>query len=300
MTHSLNTDATGPSEPSAPEARQGFVAVDGAELYYRDVGQGQPIIILHGGPDFDHTYLLPDMDRLADGYRLIYYDQRGRGRSTGQPADVSLASELADLDTLRQHLGLERAVLLGHSWGGILGLLYPLRYPGRASHLVLLNTAAASSRGMQRMVALRRARLAERLEGLRAMQATPAYRQGDPAVMEQFLRVLFSTGCKRPDDLARLKLLFSQATIVRGAQVEERLSQETGAREDFDLLPQLAELAVPALIVHGDYDFVPPDEAEAIARAIPGASYVLLPDCGHFAYLEAPEALRQALAGFLT
>jgi pimeloyl-ACP methyl ester carboxylesterase len=112
MTHSLNTDATGPSEPSAPEARQGFVAVDGAELYYRDVGQGQPIIILHGGPDFDHTYLLPDMDRLADGYRLIYYDQRGRGRSTGQPADVSLASELADLDTLRQHLGLERAVLL--------------------------------------------------------------------------------------------------------------------------------------------------------------------------------------------
>ncbi len=66
-----------PSNEPAP--REGYIAVENAKLHYREIGQGQPIIILHGGPDFDHSYLLPDMDRLADPFRLIYYDQRGRG-----------------------------------------------------------------------------------------------------------------------------------------------------------------------------------------------------------------------------
>src|SRR6266852_9594909 len=57
------------------------IPVGKASLYAREIGRGQPIIVLHGGPDFDHGYLLPDLDRLADAFRLIYYDQRGRGKS---------------------------------------------------------------------------------------------------------------------------------------------------------------------------------------------------------------------------
>ena len=74
----------------------------------REIGQGPPVIVLHGGPDFDHGYLLPDLDRLADAFRLIYYDQRGRGRSADQvlPEEVTLASEIDDLDMVRQHFHL--------------------------------------------------------------------------------------------------------------------------------------------------------------------------------------------------
>lgn len=61
--------------------REGRISVGKTSLFYREIGQGQPIIVIHGGPDFDHSYLLPDLDRLADSFRLIYYDQRGRGRS---------------------------------------------------------------------------------------------------------------------------------------------------------------------------------------------------------------------------
>ena len=64
--------------------RESRIPVESASLYCREIGQGQPIIVLHGGPDFDHSYLLPDLDRLADAFRLIYYDQRGRGRSADQ------------------------------------------------------------------------------------------------------------------------------------------------------------------------------------------------------------------------
>ena len=66
--------------------------VDGTALYVRAIGNGQPIIVLHGGPDFDHSYLLPDLDRLKDRFRLIYYDQRGRGRSADKLSSTLYAT----------------------------------------------------------------------------------------------------------------------------------------------------------------------------------------------------------------
>ena len=106
-------------------ARESHIPVGGAELYVREVGKGPAIIVLHGGPDFDQSYLLPEMDRLSDSCRLIYYDQRGRGKSAinVRPEDVTLASDIADLEKVRQYFHLESLTLLGHSWGSVLGIL---------------------------------------------------------------------------------------------------------------------------------------------------------------------------------
>jgi proline iminopeptidase len=155
-----------------------------ARLYYREIGQGQPLVILHGGPDFDHHYLLPAMDRLADSFRLIYYDQRGRGRSGGQvePDEVSMASEVADCLRIMEHFQLDRAALLGHSWGALLALEFALRHPDRVSHLILMNPAPASHAdlGLFRMERQRTA--AADLAAMRALSATAAYEAGDLAV----------------------------------------------------------------------------------------------------------------------
>jgi proline iminopeptidase len=99
----------------SPASREDFVAVKNAELYTRELGQGRPIIVIHGGPDFDHTYLLPDMDRLSDSYRLIYYDQRGRGRSRGELRleEISIEQTIEDLEGLQDQLGLETVAILG-------------------------------------------------------------------------------------------------------------------------------------------------------------------------------------------
>ena len=90
------------SQRTSP-AREDRIEIGEASLYSRDIGRGQPLIVLHGGPDFDTSYLLPDLDRLADGYRLLYYDQRGRGRSADgvRPEDVTIASDVDDLDKVR-------------------------------------------------------------------------------------------------------------------------------------------------------------------------------------------------------
>ena len=90
---------------SAQQAARGTpveetIPVRGASLYARTIGQGPAVVVLHGGPDFDHSYLLPDLDRLSDTFRLVYYDQRGRGRSAVnvRPEDVTLASDADDLE----------------------------------------------------------------------------------------------------------------------------------------------------------------------------------------------------------
>ncbi len=104
-----------PVSASRSDAREGYAAVGDGTLFYRDIGGGRPTMVLHGGPDFDHRYLLPELDQLSDVLRLIYYDQRGRGWSAPdvEPEAVTMASEIEDLDGLRAHFGLERS----GSWG---------------------------------------------------------------------------------------------------------------------------------------------------------------------------------------
>src|SRR5690349_4817480 len=139
------------AQPFKPQdARERRIQVGTASIYVREIGRGQPIIVLHGGPDFDHSYLLPDLDRLADTCRLIYYDQRGRGRSADHvaPEEVTLASDVVDIDRVREEFHLQSAPLLGHSWGAVLALEYALRYPERVSQLILMNPAPASTRDL--------------------------------------------------------------------------------------------------------------------------------------------------------
>jgi proline iminopeptidase len=127
--------------------RESRIPVGRASLYSREIGRGQPIIVLHGGPDFDHSYLLPDLDRLADVFRLIYYDQRGRGRSSDYvlPDEVTLTSDVDDIDRVRKNYRLQSSALLGHSWGTVLALEYALRHPERVSHMILMNPGPASA-----------------------------------------------------------------------------------------------------------------------------------------------------------
>src|ERR1041385_952951 len=123
---------------AGPSSHESRIPAGKASLYSRDIGRGHPIIILHGGPGFGHTYLRSELDGLADVYRLIYYDQRGRGRSAERvlPDDVTLMSDVDDIDIVRQHFHLQSAALLGHSWGAVLALEYALRHPERVSQMI--------------------------------------------------------------------------------------------------------------------------------------------------------------------
>ena len=283
------------------------IPVQGGELYCREVGQGTPMIVLHGGPDFDIAYLLPELDRLSDKFHLIYYDQRGRGRSTDhvKPEDVTLESEMADLDQVREHFRLDKVVLLGHSWGTVLALEYALRHPERVSRLVLMDPAPASAADINRFRKERVEKWPALVELRKAIADTTAYKEADPDAVVAYYRVHFKPALARSEYYEKLILRMQARFIEEGKEgilksraVEDRLVNETWASPNgYDLHPKLRGLNIPALVITGDHDFFP-FAAEHIAQAIPGARLVTLKDCGHFPYLECPAPLRETIDAF--
>jgi proline iminopeptidase len=290
---------------SPVEAR---IQVGSASLYSRVIGNGPPLIVLHGGPDFDSSYLLPDLDGLKDAFRLVYYDQRGRGQSAAhvRPEDVTLASDLDDLEAVRRHFRVEAPALLGHSWGAVLALEYALRYPAHVSRVVLMNPAPVSTSDV---AVLRKFYLEKLGPDLQQRQqdivSSAAYRDGDPEAVTARYRIHFTPAVKRRQDYERLMAAMHAAFVRQGKEgimkaraVEERLIRDTWEVAGYDLLPKLRSLRIPILVVTGDADFIPVEIAARIARAAPNGKLVTIRDCGHFAYLECPADVRAALDDF--
>lgn len=279
--------------PELGAAGEEMVAVRGVELFVRRVGRGSPAVVLHGGPGAHHDYLLPGFDALADGRELIYYDQRGGGRSpVPRAVAVGWTEHVADLEALRTTWGLERLALAGYSWGGLLALLYALSHPGRVGRLALVSPAPA----------WRAAR--EQFEGAFAK------RNLDPAFQEA-RRQLRESGLRERDPAAFQQRIFElsvapyffdpeRARELTPFRVTGRTQQEVWqSLGDFDLRPRLPELrGIPALVLHGKDDPIPIEAARTAAGLI-GAEFHALPHCGHVPYVEAFEAFRTLVGGFL-
>ena len=257
----------------------------GAQLYYRDVGTGQPIVVLHGGPDFDHSYLVPELDGLAASFRLIYYDQRGRGRSADgvQPDDITVQSEVADLDAVRHHFELESVAVLGHSWGAVIAMEYATRRPDRVSHLVLLNPAPAShDDAVLLRDHLHRLRPARDVERMQAISATDRYQQGDIDAEAEYYRIHYRPALRSPEQIATsspgcVRTSPSKGSSRRGGS-RTGCTPRRGRWRATTSFPGFGEAAIPTLVVHGADDFIPFEVSEHIAQAVPGALLRVLPE----------------------
>jgi proline iminopeptidase len=296
----MNTDTF--HDQTAP--REGYAPVRNARIYYRETGRGTPIVVLHGGPDFDHNYLLPEMDRLSRSFHLIYYDQRGRGKSgeNVQPEQVTIQSEMEDIEDLRAYFQLESVAVLGHSFGGLLAMEYATRHPHSVSHLILMNSAPASHEDLMFFRQERQRTTPGDLAEMRAISSKAKYQDGDIETEAEYYRIHFRSAIRRPEHLEKvikgLRAGMTPAGILKARAIENRLYEQTWNQSEYNLLPRLTRLTIPTLVLHGDDDFVPLTCATHIAQAIPGARLVVLNECGHFSYLECPDEVRKEIADF--
>jgi len=165
-----------------------------------------------------------------------------------------------------------------------------------------MNPAAASHRDLVAFHEHREVADAASLSTMRAIARTEAYLAGDIATEAEYYRAHFRSAVHRPEHVdaivARLRAHFSPASILTARAIQERLYEHTWQRRDYDLLDRLRGLGMPMLVIHGRSDFFPLEVSAHIAEASAG-TLVVLEACGHFAYLESPAAVHEAVERFL-
>jgi len=134
-------------KPKTPFFEQGTKQINGTNLYYKIIGNEEPVLIIHGGPGLSHDYFLPGLENLSKNHKLIFYDQRASGKSDMNinSESITLDNFIKDIDELRANLGIEKINLMAHSWGGILAMQYALKYPNNIKSLILVNSVGANS-----------------------------------------------------------------------------------------------------------------------------------------------------------
>jgi len=263
--------------------------INGNDLFYLEAGSGPPCLVMHGGLGVDHTYLHPWLDPLGDVLRLVYYDHRGNGRSGRPPLEtLTFAQFCDDADALREHLGVEKVAVMGHSYGGFIALEYALRYPDRLSRLVLIDTAPAFKNADEVFANAERKGTNEMMDVLRAPNPD------EDAELVRMMRVIAPLYFYRFDEALSDRLLahtvVSASASVRG---EELLAE-------YDVTSRLGEIRTPALILVGRDDFIcPPSQAAIMHEGIPGSELVVFEESGHFPWVEQPDAFFAAVRGWL-
>lgn len=279
------------------------------ELYRTAYGpeDAPRLLMLHGGPGASHDYMLPQMLALADDYRLIFYDQRGSGRSrSDDPSPITWQTHVTDLATLVHELSLEPLTLVGYSWGGLLALLYAIAAAGgfredgsdlpagmpRPARMVLICPAPATAAyRAQFSEELARRQRAPWIAEERAVIAKSGLRERDPAAYAKRIFELGVAGYFA--DPARARELTPFRVIARVQQsVWESLA-------GYDLTNELPLIQAPTLVLHGAHDAIPLASSKLIATSIPHAELVVLAESAHVPYVEGQDAFFAAVRDFL-
>ena len=280
----------------SPKRAETTIPIGGVPLFVEVVGQGYPLLLMHGGPGADHWSLLP-LRRCADRCTLVFYDHRCNGRSVGPPVTSMTWENLtADADALRRHLGFERWAVLGHSFGGMVALEYALRYPDSLSHLVLLDTGADIRWAQQNAPAL----LARRGYRPSTVRLARRFFNGQIAPHEMLPALLrFGSAYYHRMSLPRLAL-----ELVRERRTKMRPEAMVFAfgqlLQGWTLMDRLGEITAPTLVMAGRDDFqFPPEHQVQLAAGIPGARLEIIERAGHNAHSERPAEVIAALVDFV-
>jgi proline iminopeptidase len=293
---------------SAP--REGYLGTpDGVRLFYRIVGDGsEKLIVLHGGPANSMDSILPDLEPLAHDRTVIYYDQRGSGRSDliDDPDILAISKHVEDLETVRRYFKLDKVTLLGNSWGGMLAAFYAVAHPDRVERMLLHSpgepTRASMVKADEEMLARLDKYFSPEQKSRYAFLSDPQHwiHAKDPkALCREYCQLLLPFYVADPRSISRLKGDICSGpddAVRRQLLVNEHIVNSLG---DWNLLPSLGAVDSPVLIVYGTADPAAAETPEAWAKALPNSRLLVIDDAGHLLHVEQPELFFRAVETFL-
>lgn len=288
---------------SAQVRTEGYLpGAGGVQLFYRVVGAGDPVIVIHGGPGGDMELLSQDLEPLSKNHRLIFYDQRGGGRSD-LPKDTSFLDAkyfVEDLEAVRRFFGLDQVTLLAHSFGPVLAAKYTETYPQRVGRLIFMGAIgpqAADASAFSREVARRMPP-----EALERMAVVVEQFQGQGDVDRVAL-------CREYESLAATALPagevrphgsmcnVSKEALDYSLRYTSRITFESFGKWDFT--KSLQNISAPLLVLYGNQDPSPISSQQAWANAVRDGRLLVIGGGGHSPHVSHPEQVFDAINAFL-
>lgn len=285
-----------------------FITPDKVRIFYKIVGSGtDALVAVHGGPGNSLESIRADLGPLAKNRRVIYYDQRGQGRSEviTDGSKLGYKDHVADLEALRVHFKLERMTLYGNSWGGLLISLYAIAHPDRIERMVLGN-AAGPMRGflddMGDEISRRTAipyndKQRERLRFVERSENWLKAKDVHAVCKEFFTGVLHAYTYTRTLDGYKGDLCGGPAESVRNWRATNM--HAWASLGDFDLVDKLGAVKAPVLIIHGVADVIPVRASQFWAVGYPNARLLLIEKSGHISHVERADVFFPAVETFL-
>jgi len=283
----------------SPKVEEGYIDIGETSIYYKTIGSGQPIVVLHGGPGFDHQILMPYIGKLGRYHKVIQYDQRGSGRSKGPIDSVSINIDtfIEDIESIRKTFQIEKLNLAGVSWGGILAMFYSIKYPENLNSLMLFSTAASSEMLNKMYPAMNKNRTPEDAELIKSLRNSEGFKQKDPKILEEFYRIYCKAQFVDQSLASKINMTISENTAKNGGTINKFVMSSIGR---FDLHDYLKVIKCPTLIMHGKKDPLPIKAAQKIHSMIPNSELIIFEKSGHWIFIEEEEKFNTVINDFLS
>jgi proline-specific peptidase len=279
-----------------------YIWVNGARLFFDTAGSSlaveaermaarRPLIVLHGGPGFDHTAMRPYFDRFADTHQVIYLDHRGNGRSGGQHDTWKLDQWGDDIAEFCNQLGLTRPIIFGQSFGGMVAQAYATRHPDGPEKLILSSTAA-------RMRLEDTYAMMEKLGGADAAKTARQFWE-DPNEQNIAAYIKICMPLYNPPGDVDIAAAMRKRAIMRFRVMFDFVA---GEQRTMDFREALANVKCPTLVVAGALDPITPVVcAQEIIESLPeGVGRLeVFENCGHGAHRDRPDEAEAMLRAFL-
>ena len=268
-------------------------------FFHKSYGEGNPIIVIHGGPGLGSSYLEDHLRPLSEHSQVIFYDQRSSGRSPvcEDSTAISLQSFLSDIDDIRRFYNHDKVAVLGHSWGGLLAMQYAINYPTNTSNLILLGSNAPSSE----MNNSANQKLAERFsdDDMAARQtilSSEAFANQLPEAYEELMMIGFNYQFADSRKLNQLTLNLPEDFGTKN----QTLSYLFKDFASYDYTNSLVDLSTPALILYGLKDAITPTAVPLFSGLNPKFTVQVIDDAGHFPFIEKPKETLGHIVSFLS
>jgi len=299
--------------PNQYPINEGFVDNHGALIYYKVVGRGPTLLIVHGGPGASHDYFLPYLLPLMRTNRLVFIDERGSGRSSKfeDPKQYTIGNMVEDVEAVRSTLHLGRVSLLGHSYGGALAQAYALKYQNNLTHLILGSTFPSTKELNEALAKMKTAMDPKDRERLEALEAAGLFGKGEiwehGRYPEEYARLAWGKGYfpylyqARPDpnDDPVASNTTTAWDVYREMWGSHGEFVVDGNLVEVEYLDRLSQIKVPTLIIAGDHDESDPKMSQEMHEKIPGSKLVILPSSGHMTFVDQPELFLKAVRDFV-